>query len=418
MAFSMAFGRSTLALAALVVAASRAAAQSAPALATSHGITLTEALRHAVAANPDLAIAGAAVDSARAEKRIARAFPNPILAATPNSPYQYSATLPLDITPQRYYRVKVASLGADATGWDRKDAERQLSGAVAQAFVDALLAQEKLRLAVDRQTAVAEILRADSLRFETGDVPAQALARSEVELVRALADVARARTDVRTARLALQASAGFEHPDTSLAAAGSLEFSPLVVRLDSVRDVAFRQRPDLLATRERVSQAVSAQGAARALLVPTPELAYVRQRSSPFDNGHYYAFGLAFELPSLNTYRGQRERAAASSSAAHDAERRARAQTERDVVAATANLDEQRALVERYRSGLIAKVDAGVEAMRYAYSRGAASLLEVLDAVQAQQQVHADYLVALHDYSSAVFALATATGSEITGVVP
>ena len=416
----MAFRPCTLALSALGIAALswRGGAQISNATAATKSITLDDALRHALTASPDLAIAAATLDSARAEQRVARAFPNPILAATPNSPYQYSATVPLDVTPQRYYRVKAASLGADATASDRKDAQRQLTAAVGQAFLDALLAQERLRLAVDRQNAVAEILRGDSLRFETGDVPAQALARSEVELVRALADVSRAGADVRAARLELQARAGYEHPDTALAAAGELDFVPIAVRLDSLRDLALKQRPDLLASRERIRQAGAAAGSARALLIPTPELAYVRQRTSPFDNGHYYAFGLAFELPSFNLYRGQRDRAEASSRVANENERRVIAQVERDVVAAAANLDEKRILVERYRGGLLTKVDGSVEAVRYAYARGAATLLEVLDAVQTQQEVRADYLLALHDYSAAVYALAAATGSDIVGVRP
>jgi outer membrane protein TolC len=117
-------------------------------------------------------------------------------------------------------------------------------------------------------------------------------------------------------------------------------------------------------------------------------------------------------------YRGQRDRAEAAGRAARDIERRALAQVEREVVAATADLGEKRSLVERYRGGLLIKVDSSVEAVRYAYARGAATLLEVLDAVQVQQQVRGDYLQALRDYSAARYALATATGSSLPGVAP
>ena len=59
---------------------------------------------------------------------------------------------------------------------------------------------------------------------------------------------------------------------------------------------------------------------------------------------------------------------------------------------------------------MIAKVEQNVEATRYAYSRGATSLLEVLDALRAQQDVMTDYYTALHDYWVSVAAVDAAQG--------
>jgi outer membrane protein TolC len=70
----------------------------------------------------------------------------------------------------------------------------------------------------------------------------------------------------------------------------------------------------------------------------------------------------------------------------------------RDAIAALAEFRAQRGLVRRYESGVISKVSQNVEATRYAYARGAAPLLEVLDALRAQQDVLTDYYTALHDY--------------------
>jgi outer membrane protein, heavy metal efflux system len=382
------------------------------------GITLPEAIRRALRENPDVLVSRVTVDSAVAERRIASALPNPLLAGLPNSPYQYSATLALDVTPQRYYRTRTASLGAAAVSFDQHDVDRQVTLNVAHSFFDALLGEEKLKLAVSHRDAVAQILRADSARFEAGDVPALSIARSEVELVRAEADLERQRGEVRADRLALQTAIGSARADTEFTAIGSLEYRESRLNEDSVLAAARARRPDLLAARERVSQSESARHAAAALLFPTPALSYVRQTTGPFDNGHFYSFGLSFELPSLNTYRGERERAAAGASAAAVNERRADAQVERDVVAALAEYNAQRKLVERYRAGLLAKVDAGVGAVQYAYSRGAASLLEVLDAVRAQQDVRTEYLAALHDYWVSVYALDAAAAADVVAVAP
>ncbi|NUP71535.1 MAG: hypothetical protein HOQ16_09995, partial [Gemmatimonadaceae bacterium] len=56
------------------------------------------------------------------------------------------------------------------------------------------------------------------------------------------------------------------------------------------------------------------------------------------------------------------------------------------------------------------KVAQNVEATRYAYSRGATSLLELLDALRAQQDVTTDYYTALHDLRVAASALEAAQG--------
>ena len=380
------------------------------------GVTLREAIELARRQNPDVLVARATVDSARAESHIARAFPNPTLAGTPNTPYQYSATLPLDVTPQRFYRTRTASLGESASSFDRADVERQTTLNVARAFFDALLAEEKRQLVGARRATVAQLLAADSLRFAEGDEPARNVARSEVELIRADADLARASAGVRQSRLALQAAIGLPSADTSFAALGSLDYKSFDVAPESLVATARARRPDLSAASTRLAQSASARKSASALLVPTPELSYVRQYTAPFDGGHYYSFGLAFELPSLNLYRGQRERAAAAATAADANYRRVSAQVDRDIESAVADYRVQRGLVDRYRSGLLVKIDSEVSAMRYAYTRGAASQLEVLDAVQVQQDARSEYLEALHDYWLSVYALNAAVGTDMFGL--
>jgi len=394
-------------------------AQEGPTDARVHnGATLSEAVQAALRYNPDLLVAQASVDSAQAERRIARALPNPVLSGNPNTPYQYAASIPLDVTPQRYFRSRVASLGVAASMADRQDAERLVTLAVRRAFGDALLAQEKQQLAVARRDGVLQLLRADSARFRAGDVPERNLARSEVELARAEADVSRASAAVLAARLALQSSMGVAHPDSGFAALGSLTYAPFELHGDSLTIIARTHRPDRYASERRVEQGVNARRAAAALLVPTPQLAYVRQYTGPFESGHFFSLGLAFELPLLNLSLGQRERAAAGLAAAEANAHRTAAQIERDVASAVADFRAQRGLVERYQSGLLAKIDGNVDAVRYAYAQGAASLLEVLDAIQVRRDVRTEYVTALHDYWESIYALNAAAGADIFVIAP
>lgn len=381
------------------------------------GLTLTAAVDAALRQSFEVRIARAAIDSARAERRIAGALPNPSYAGIPNAPYQYSASVPIDIGPQRVYRTRASALGADAARDDARDVSRQLTFAVQRAYYDALLADARTRLAADRRDVVGQIAASDSARVRAGDIAERNLVRDEVELVRADAERVRAAVDAQTARLTLQGLMGSDRPDTALVLADTLSYRPVRVdALAALLPAAMRARPDVAAASTRVTQGATNRRLAAASLVPIPQLTYVRQFSGGFDNGHAYAFGVGFEIPLLNQYGGQRERATASAAAAGYASERLTAQVARDVTSALATVQAQRALVERYEAGLIAKVAQNVAALRYAYTRGAVSLLEVLDALRAQQDVLTDYSVAIHDYWIGVFALRAAVGDS--GLTP
>jgi cobalt-zinc-cadmium efflux system outer membrane protein len=380
------------------------------------GVTLAAAIAAALRHNPDVLIAQAATDSAAAERRIAGALPNPTLSAIPNSPFQYAASIPLDVTPSRFYRTRAARLGFQATEFDRGDVVRQIKLAVARTFFDLLLSQQKRELAVARHDAVRQLLSADSVRFRSGEIPFHNLARSEVEMARADADLARAEVEVQSGRVALQGLMGVPHPDTAVAPIGSLDYRRLDPSTDALVAAALAHRPDVSAGQQRLDQSRVAKRNASALWIPTPVLSYVRQYAAPFDNGHYFALGLSFDLPGLDLFGGQRARAAAGVEAAQLATRRVEIQVEREVTAALADFRIQRALVERYQAGLLTRVDESTDAVRYAYSRGASSLLDVLDAVRSQQEVRVDYYSALHDYWVSVYVLDAAVGYDVFGV--
>ena len=376
-------------------------------------LTLRDAVDSAMRNNVDVWIARSVADSARAETRIARALPNPVFSSIPNVPFQYSAALPLDIGPQRTSRARVSDLGALAAQSDLLDNARQVAFAARRAFLDVLLADARREIVSARRDIMRQLVAADSARVRAGDVPERALIRSSVELLRAETDVARAGIEAQAARLLLQGVMGVTKPDTALQIDGDLAYRDMPSLVDGGVQAKLEHRPDVVASRTRESQSAAAQGLARSLALPIPQLSFVRQFDGPFNSGHYYAFGVGVEIPVLNQYRGQRERADASHDAAGYARRKVELQASREIQLATAEFRAQQALVHRYESGVLVKVEQNVEATRYVYTRGASSLLEVLDAVRAQQDVLTEYRTALHDYWVAAYALQSALGGPV-----
>jgi cobalt-zinc-cadmium efflux system outer membrane protein len=323
---------------------------------------------------------------------------------------QYGATIPLDIGPQRHFRVRASTLGAQAARLDAQDSTRQIVLAVRRAFYDVLLADARREIVASRRALVRQLAAADSARVRAGDLSERALIRSEVELVRTEADLARVGVDAQMTRLALQALMGVTIPDTALRLAGGLRYREIAFDVDEALRVALANRPDAAASREREAQNAALERLASSAVVPVPQLSYVRQYGTPFESGRYYALGLGVEIPLLNQYRGQHDRAAAGRVAASFARRRIETQVNRDVRSALAEFRAHQALVRRYESGVLDKVRQNVEAARYAYAHGATSLLDVLDALRAQQDVLTEYNTALHDYWIAVYAVEAAEG--------
>ena len=407
------------AISALIVMAFLSSARATYAQATSAsahagGLSLSQAVERALHRNFDVQNARLTIDSSRAERQIARAVPNPSYVASPNTPYQYGASIALDVGPQRLYRTRTATLGAAAASVDARDVARTVTLSVQRAFYDVLLSDAMRELVQQRRAALQQIFQADSARVAAGDIPERALARSAVELARTDADLAHIINDAQNTRFALQSLLGNDGPDMSLVVEGTLAYQHVEMpSLDSMEFLAVRHRPDLEAAGLRIDQGRARQALATASLVPIPSLSYVRQFGAPFENGHYYSLGIALELPVLNNYRGQRARAQVALSVAALTRDRLASQVQRDVVSARNSVLTQRAALERLSGGLSDAVQRNVTAARYAYERGATSLLDLLDAVRAEQEFHSALLQAIHDYWLSLFALNAAVGTTV-----
>jgi cobalt-zinc-cadmium efflux system outer membrane protein len=171
-------------------------------------------------------------------------------------------------------------------------------------------------------------------------------------------------------------------------------------------------RPDLAAAREQVSQSRSLKGLATASVLPVPVVSVVYQHT-PFASGLRYAFGITVPVPLFYWNGGERERANAGLSTAEVAVQRARVQIEADVAVAIGNFRSAQVLADRYQSGLLEQSAAALETSRFAYEHGAASLLELLDAIRTYGETRSEYYSTVHDYWVAAYALSRAVGAGI-----
>jgi cobalt-zinc-cadmium efflux system outer membrane protein len=320
---------------------------------------------------------------------------------------------PLDIGPQRLFRVRSSRAGADASVFDLADGRRQLRFLVQQAFFDLMLADSLREVTRDERNLFRDLLAADSARVRAGDAPARNVGKSELELAKAEAALTQAGALARAQRLALQALMGVRRPDTTFQVSGSMSVQPIPALDTFVVDSLLSARPDIVAARRRVDASEDARRYAVAELLPVPGLGLVQQRAEPFPNGQHYALGVSVQLPVWNWFSGERSRAAASVDQSVVNEEKTRLAARTEIVTALDQFQAAAELAQRFDAGLLDKARRALNDARFAYDAGAIAYVDLLDAVRTYGQVRADALTAAHDYWVRAFAVSRAAARNL-----
>lgn len=433
-----------LALAGLAVAPRLAAAQG-------DSLDLPGALALARARSPALSGANAAVESAEGHLVAARSsrwarvsadalylrFQDPpglafgglgALAPIPENGYylQLGVQQPLYTGGRVANAVRAAQWGTRGSQATRRQAEVELTAAVAHAHDAALLAQALLGVAEEGSAVLDSAAAQARTRLSAGTTDRLDVLRAETRLGSAKADVRRARGDLAGARERLAALIGLD-PAAVPPVAGELE--PIPVALDSAAVAgllagARHGRPDLDAFDAAARGAEAAAAAARASLRPTvslfvnglvtrPELVTGR---TEWSSNLYGGVVVRWPVFDFGAAAGQ------STAARADAARlRAEAlQVTNDAVAGV--LDQARDLaraVEDVAEGR-ENVDRAEQALGLAqqrYAEGVGIQLEVLEAESDLVRTRADLLRATHAQRSASVELRRLTGQPADGAL-
>lgn len=370
------------------------------------------------------------VDSARAGEIVASAMPNPVLSVNLSEfngrmfKDKQSGNLPA-ISPQlellvetagkRRLRMESGELGTEAAEFDLLDTTRTLVNAVRHAFYALLLAQMNADTARDSLTRYGRILEANAIRLQAGDIAETDYTRIEVESLKAQGDMDRAQTALDQARADLLLLLGWPDAGARLQAADAWpDVSLEGEKGDRERLVAraLQARPDLMAARARIEQAHKNLTLARRLTIPdvTVSAWYAR------DPGNYFTdtggVGLSVPLPLFYRQEGEIAKADISLNAAEAFLRQAEQNVRADVVKALAAWKSADAIAKRFETSVVARIRKMRDAQEFAYERGAADLLDLLDAERNYKAMILDYYTALAARSNAWADLLMALGEE------
>jgi cobalt-zinc-cadmium efflux system outer membrane protein len=386
-------------------------------------LTLEDAVRIFRERGFDLLLADAQVAAAQADERAAGAVANPQLSGSVGKSFDPSAmawgagisdpsALSDLISGKRGLRLDVARAALAAARRSREDALRTLSLQLKQAMLDGALQQAQREFAREMAESANHTRQLDEARLAAGAISEAELAKAEVAALQAEQAVDLAAQSLLAARLQIAFLLGERESVAEFEVDRSLLERPLPApapELNALAQEALANRPDLLAAQRQEERAGAAVALARQQRIPEVSLSlnYMEQGAVQPPT---ISFGAQFPLPIFYLQQGEIAKAEADLRSQRVLREKARAQVLLEVQTSRAAVDANRKLVERMRGRLLDRARRARDLVQVQYEKGAASLLELLDAQRTWTQIHAEYLKDLRDFWLSTFQLDAAVG--------
>jgi len=388
-------------------------------------ITLDQATRMALAHNHNLLAARTTVQQSEAQEVTANLRPNPSIISDweylplmhPNGigflDYLHDSTegdLGLSYLfergKKRQHRLQAARDATAVTRSQVADNERTLTFQVAQLFINVQLAQSTLDLARADRESFEKTVDISEKQYKAGGASENDFLKIKLQLLQFQQDVEQAELAKAQALSDLRQLMGYESVPADYAVGGDFDYHPLAVSLADLQSKALDLRPDLRAA----VQGVTAAGSQYELAKADGKVDVTVSANYSHVNGISAAtWAINVPLPVFNRNQGEIARTHYAITQAEHQQAAARGQVLTDVRDAYDALESSDRLAKYFRSGYLDVSQKNRDISEYAYRRGAASLLDFLDAERsyratqlAWRQTIAAYLTALEQLREAV----------------
>jgi outer membrane protein, heavy metal efflux system len=405
----------------ILLIAARADAQNTTLIGLDQAIDLALAHNHSIKASRTLILQN------QAQEITANLRPNPTLGADSQfvpffSPQDFSGEN-LDQTQQfdigigylferghkRQRRLQAARDQTAVTRAQVTDAERTLTFNVGQQFVSVLLAESTLRFALDDLKGFQQTVDISEAQLKAGYIGEGDYLKIKLQLLQFQTDVSSARLAKVQALVGLREFLGYDAVTADFDVIGDLAYQPVKVNLEDLQARALRERPDFRAAELGItaaqSQILLAKANAKVDLNGTYDFTHVsgENTASIFVN---------FELPIFNRNQGEIARTNYSFTQAQEQKDSASDTVLSDVANAYEAVKSNDEVVQLYTSGYLKQAQDSRDISEYAYKRGAASLLDFLDAERSYRSTQLAYRQALASYMTALEQLKEALGTR------
>lgn len=325
------------------------------------------------------------------------------------------------ITGKRDLRVSVADAALRAANLNRQNALRELDFEVKSLFARVSYSKQALKFSREVAEALSHTLELMHVRYKAGAISEADDAKVETAKLGADQDVTRAEEALRISKVELAYLLGVRGPVHDYDISEELvTIVPMEAQLltdeERLTQTAFKRRPDLGAVSAQTEQANAAVSSAKRRRIPDIAL-----NAQYFVQGTGYlaiqpptlTVGLQLPLPIFYQQQGEVRQAEADLNATTAARAKKQAEVRRDVAEAYVRYTKARQRIERTQGRLLERANRARELVKIQYEKGAASLLEFLDAQRTFIAVNQSYLFDITEYWTALFALERASGADL-----
>jgi outer membrane protein, heavy metal efflux system len=390
-------------------------------------ISLDDAIQMALQHNHSMLAARTIIQQSEAEEVTANLRPNPVLFGDTQflpifQPNQFSSDY-LDNSAQfdvglsylfergkkRQHRLQAAR---DATAVTRSlvaDNERSLTFNVAQLFTNVELAESTLELAQDNLKGFQNTVEISQARYNAGDISLDDLLKIKLQMLQFQTDVSQARLARVQGLSDLRQLLGYESVPADYDVAGSFDYQPLRGNAEDFQAKALQNRPDLRAAQQAITAANSQYELQKSIAKHdvTGQINYTHVA----DVSTASLFG-QIQLPIFERNQGEIARTRYAIDQAQEQAKFTNGQVLTDVRDAYENLHTNDEIVMLYRTGYLDQAQQDRDISQYAYQRGAASLLDYLDAERSYRATQLAYRQALASYLLSLEQLREAVGTR------
>jgi outer membrane protein, heavy metal efflux system len=390
-------------------------------------ITLDEAVDMALQHNHTLLAARTTIQQSEAEEITANLRPDPVLLGDAQylpffQPNQFSSQY-IDNTAQfdlgisylfergkkRQHRLQAAKDQTAVTRSTVADNERTTTFQTASQFITVQLAESTLDLAREDLESFEDTVSISETRYKAGDISLDDYLKIKLQLLQFQTDVAQAQLGKVQGLSDLRQLLGYESVPANYDVSGVFDYQPLKGNLEDLQAKALQTRPDLRAAQQGVTAAKSQYELQKAI--------GKRDFTGQINYTHVGEVNTAslfgsIQLPIFDRNQGEIARARYAIGQAQEQQNATSGQVLTDVRDAYEGLRSNDQIVTLFRSGYldVAKQDRDIS--EFAYRRGAASLLDFLDAERSYRATQLAYRQALASYLTALEQLREAVGTR------
>jgi outer membrane protein, heavy metal efflux system len=394
----------------------------------SHGavrLTLDEAIQLALQNNHNLKAAQTTIQQNQAQEITANLRPNPVFTADAQflpifQPENFTATYIDNVVQfdlgvsylfergkKRQHRLQAAQDTTAQTKSSVADNERTLTFNVASQFFSVQLAESTLDLAIEDMKSFQNTVDISLARYKAGDISEGDYLKIKLQLLQFQSDVSQAQLAKIQALVGLRQLLGYHTVGADFDVSADFDYLPVTVKLEDLQVKALQSRADLRAAQQGVIAAKSQYELAKANGKVDVTGTFNYDHVSDTNTGSFFG---SFQIPIFSRNQGEIARTNYAINQAQELELAANDQVMSDVLTAYEAVRDNDQVVSLYRSGYLDAAKQSRDITEYSYKRGAASLLDFLDAERSYRATELAYRQSLAAYLTAVEQLREAVG--------